>query len=230
VSATNVLGRHLRVLKILHHLQSGRSFTVKELAGCLDVCRRTIFRDLCLLRDAGIRLSFDARRRSYRLTPPNDLAVMPELDVDELTTLVTAVHLSMLQRIPSCRELLRQTTNKLLAGSPYHVRHSVTRLADSCAVDTPAQECSPHAVSIVNQVLLALRQRHVLEIRLLPSHPDGPLDTKLATYQVLANCSTWQITGRSSHHRAVKTFDPRNIAEAEVTDEVYAIPRGYRVG
>ena len=25
-----------------------------------------------------------------------------------------------------------------------------------------------------------------------------------------------------------RTFDPRHIAQADITDEVYAIPRGYR--
>ena len=101
VSATTVLGRHVRVLQILRHLQSGSGFNVQELAGRLDVCRRTVFRDLSLLRDAGIQLVFDAERECYRLAPSNDLLVMPELDADELTTLVTAVHLSMLQGIPA---------------------------------------------------------------------------------------------------------------------------------
>jgi predicted DNA-binding transcriptional regulator YafY len=201
---------------------------VEELAGRLAVCRRTVFRDLGLLRDAGIQLAFDAQRQCYRLAPSSDLLVMPELDADELTTLVTAVHLSMLQSIPPCRDMLRQTTNKLLALSPFHVRHHVTRLADSCAVEVPSNEYPPRAVRMVDQILQALRQRRVLQIRLCASHAEGPLDTKLATYQLLVNVHAWQVTGRSSHHRAVRTFDPRHIARADITDEVYAIPRGYR--
>jgi len=46
--------------------------------------------------------------------------------------------------------------------------------------------------------------------------------------QHIVNINAWQVTGRSSHHNAVKTFDPRQIAQADITDEVYAIPRGYR--
>jgi predicted DNA-binding transcriptional regulator YafY len=228
VSATTVLGRHVRVLQILRHLQSGSSFNVQELAGRLDVCRRTVFRDLSLLRDAGIKLFFDDELECYRLAPHDDLLVTPELDADELTTLVTAVHLSMLQGIPSCRDMLRRTTNKLLALSPFHVRHSVTCLAGSCVVDTPADDYSPRTIRVVHQVLQALRQRRTLQVRLCTSHPEGPLDTNLATYQVLVNINAWQVTGRSSHHGAVRTFDPRHVAQADITDEIYAIPRGYR--
>jgi predicted DNA-binding transcriptional regulator YafY len=218
----------VRVLQILRHLQSGSGFTVQELAGRLDVCRRTVFRDLSLLRDAGIQLVFDAQRECYRLASHDDLVVMPELDADELTTLVTAVHLSMLQGIPSCRDILRQTTNKLLALSPFHVRHSVTRLADSCVVDMPSHDYSPNTVRVMHQILQALQQRRMLHVRLCASHPEGPLETRLATYQVLVTINAWQVTGRSSHHNAVKTFDPRQIAQADITDEVYAIPRGHR--
>ncbi|NLX53903.1 MAG: HTH domain-containing protein [Planctomycetaceae bacterium] len=226
--AASVVGRHVRVLQILRQLQSGQSFTVQELAGRLAVCRRTVFRDLSLLRDAGVSLVFDAQRACYRLAARDDLLQAPDLDADELTMLVTAVHLSVLQGIPGCRDLLRQTTNKLLALSPFHVRHSVARLADACTVDTPARDYSPRTTCVMHQILLALHQRRVLRIRLNATYPEGPLDTSLATYQVLANTSAWQVTGRSSHHRAVMTLDPRQVTQADITDEVYAIPRGYR--
>jgi predicted DNA-binding transcriptional regulator YafY len=228
VSPSRVLGRHARVLQILRHLQSGCGCNVAQLAGRLDVCRRTIFRDLHLLRDAGVELIYDEMQATYRLAPRGDLLVTPELDPDELTTLVTAVHLSMLQGIPACRDVLRQTTDKLLALSPFHVRHNVTCLAGSCSVDTPSDDYSPRTSRIVHQILQALRQRRSLQIRLCPSHPEGPLGTMLATYQVVVTANAWQATGRSSYHRDVRTFDPREIVQAEMTDEVYAIPRDYR--
>ncbi|MHB0956492.1 MAG: helix-turn-helix transcriptional regulator [Pirellulaceae bacterium] len=228
MSTSRVRGRHARVLQILRHLQSGCGCNVAQLAGRLEVCRRTVFRDLHLLRDAGVELIYDDAQASYRLAPHGNLLVAPELDSDELTTLVTAVHLSMLQGIPACRDVLRQTINKLLALSPFQVRHNVTCLAGSCSVTTPSDDYSPGTTRVVDQMLQALRQRRSLQIHLGASHPEGPLCTRLATYQVLVTAHAWQATGRSSHHRAVRTFDPREIAQAEITDEVYAIPRGYR--
>jgi predicted DNA-binding transcriptional regulator YafY len=216
------------VLRILRQLQTGSGLNAAELADQLDVCRRTVFRDLGLLRDAGIAFYFDATTRCYRLAQRDDLLVAPELDVDELTTLIAAVRLSMLQGVPNCRSVLRQTTNKLLAQSPFPVRHGVTLLAGSCFIDTPADCYTPHTTRVLHQVLQALRQRKWLHLHLSGSHPEAPLQTRLAIYQLLVDARAWHVTGRSSYHRDVRTFDVRDIAQAELGDEAYAIPRIYR--
>jgi hypothetical protein len=123
---------------------------------------------------------------------------------------------------------LRKTTNKLLAPSPFPVRHGVTLLAGSCVIDMPADRYAPHTTHVLHLVLQALRQRQWLHLHLGGSHPEAPLQTRLAIYQILVNTHSWNVTGRSSYHRDVRTFDVRDIAQAELADEVYAIPRGYR--
>lgn len=227
MSPSNSVRRHTRVLKILRHLQSGNGCTVDELAGRLDVCRRTIFRDLHLLRDAGVGVIFDDADDLYRLASRDDLSRVPELEAQELSTLVTAVHLSLLQGIPGCRDQLRQVTNKLLAVSPSQVRHCVARLAASCAVAATGDSFPPQASRAMQQVLLALQDRHTVQIQLATTRVEGPLRTRFATYQVRATPTAWQITGRSTHHAAVCTLDPRDMLQVEITDEVYAIPREY---
>jgi predicted DNA-binding transcriptional regulator YafY len=222
-----VARRQSRVLQILRHLQSGNGCTVDELAGRMDVCRRTIFRDLHLLRDAGVDVIFDEAEEQYRLAPRDDLLRAPELAAHELSTLVAAVHLSLLQGIPGCRDQLRQVTNKLLAVSPSQVRHCVARLAASCTVGASGDNFPTQASQAVHQVLLALQDRRTLQIQLSTTGVEGPLCTRFATYQVRATPTAWQITGRSTHHRAVCTLDPRDMLQVEITDEVYAIPREY---
>ena len=227
MSPSNVLRRHARVLKILRHLQSGNGCSVNELAKRLEVCRRSIFRDLKLLRDAGVDIVFDEREDLYRLAPRDDLVHAPQLEAQELSTLVTAVHFSWLQGIPGCRDQLRQVTNKLLAVSPSQVRHCVARLAASCAVAPSGDSFPPQASRAVHQVLLALQDRRTVKIQLATTYAGGPLQTQFATYQVRATPAAWQITGRSTHHGAVCTLDPRDMLQVDITDEVYAIPREY---
>lgn len=227
MSPSNVLRRHARVLKILRHLQSGNGCSVSELAHHLDVCRRTIFRDLHLLRDAGVEIVFDSDEDRYRLAVRDDLVRAPQLEAHELSTLVTAVHLSWLQGIPGCRDQLRQVTNKLLALSPSQVRHCVARLAASCAVAAGGDSFPPQASQAVHQVLLALQDRRTVQVQLASCANEGPLQTRFATYQVRATPAAWQITGRSTHHGTVCTLDPRDMLRVDITDEVYAIPREY---
>lgn len=228
MSAPTVQGRHTRILQILSHLQSGGGLNANELAGQLDVCRRTIFRDLSLLRDVGIDIYFDEEMDCYRLSSRNDLVVTPVLDTEELTTLVAAAHLSVLQNIPACDSLLRQSTTKLLAQSSFQVRHSVTRLTSSCTLRTPSDEYSPRTVLVVQHILQAIRQRRTLRVRLAESECENCIETKFAPFQLVATSDAWQVTGRSWHHRGVRTFDPREIERADITNEIYAIPRGYQ--
>lgn len=230
VSDSSLHGRHARLLQLLYLLQSGTGFDAPQLADQWGVCRRTIYRDLSLVRKAGIELDFDPETKCYRLAPRHDITVTPSLGAEELTTLVTAVHFSLMRGLPDYRKTLERSTALLLSHSSHDIRHSVIRLTDSCAVRTPDQQYSTRDVRIMHHILQATGQRRKLMVTLYERFGGKPLDTRLAPYQVIAASDTWQVIGRSSFHQAVRTFDPREIQSAVVTDEAYAIPRGYRSG
>ena len=145
MSVSRMRRRHVRLLRMLSHLQSGDGFNVGELADQLGICRRTVFRDLSVLREAGFRVQFDGAMDSYRLADRRDVVVAPVLDPEELTTLVAAAHLSVLRSLPECRDVLRRSTNKLLGGLPDRVRHDALRLTNSCMLRSPGERYSPGA-------------------------------------------------------------------------------------
>ena len=64
-----VMARHARVLKILTCLQSGPGFNARQLADHLKVSRRTVFRDLSIIRDSGVVVFFDSIADAYRIHP-----------------------------------------------------------------------------------------------------------------------------------------------------------------
>ncbi len=220
----STLERHARMLKILAHLQTGGGCDATALSRQLGVCRRTVFRDLSLMRRAGIEVYFDDDLNCYRLVPDKDFVVAPTLDPDELTTLVSAVHLSVLHGLPDYCDSLRQSTAKLLSQSPTNVRHAVSRLTDSCVVPRTAECYSPRAVRVIHHVLQALRLRRSLAMTLT-----GSLQTHFSPYQVVADPQSWKVTGRCTYHRCVRCLDPRQVTRVEMTDQAYAIPRGYFV-
>jgi len=224
MSDFTVSGRHARILRILHQLQTGAGLNASELAGELNVCRRTIFRDLNMMRGAGVKLYYDGDLDCYRLLPHQDLMTTPALDQDELTTLVAAVHLSVLRNLPDCHGFLRQSINKLLAGAPPRVQHHLTRIMKSCSVDSADDVADPHTVSVVQRIFSAIAQRKVLRVTVFEPESGSEVVTRFAPYQIVATVDSWRVIGRSSHHRDVRTFDPRHMKHAEVMDEVYAIP------
>jgi proteasome accessory factor B len=61
------LVRMRRLLQLLGHLRTGRGLNARALADLCRVSRRTIFRDLDLLRDAGVPLRYDADEERFRI-------------------------------------------------------------------------------------------------------------------------------------------------------------------
>src|SRR5256885_13634239 len=61
--------RITRLLRLLQMLQSGPGTNASTLAKAFNVGRRTIFRDLQVLRDADLPLEYDARTERYYVSP-----------------------------------------------------------------------------------------------------------------------------------------------------------------
>lgn len=229
MSLPTVPGRHARMLRILHQLQSGSGLNAEELAGQLGVCRRTIFRDLNMMRQAGVELYFEEHLDCYRLSPQENLVATPALDQEELTTLIAAVHLSVLRKLPDCDDLLRQSISKLLACSPRQVQHHATRVIKSCCVHAVDNEDNSQTAQIVHHILTAISQRKILRVKVVDPNAGTEIQTHFAPYQMIAAVDKWQVVGRSSHHRGVCTFEPRDMKQPEITDEIYAIPRRFQL-
>lgn len=60
-------GRLKRVLQLMRALQRGQPRTAEELACLLSVSRRTVFRDLELLAEAGISYTYNRSTGTYSI-------------------------------------------------------------------------------------------------------------------------------------------------------------------
>lgn len=56
-----------RILGLLLMIGNGRAMDVDELAEHFDVARRTVFRDLAVLKRVGVKTSYERLRRRYRV-------------------------------------------------------------------------------------------------------------------------------------------------------------------
>jgi predicted DNA-binding transcriptional regulator YafY len=61
------LTRIRRLLRLIHLLQGGRAYNTESLALECEVSRRTIFRDLGLLREVGVPLVYDELHQGYHV-------------------------------------------------------------------------------------------------------------------------------------------------------------------
>ena len=232
-----VMARHARVLKILTCLQSGPGFNARQLADHLKVSRRTVFRDLSIIRDSGVGVFFDSIADAYRLHPGSQ----PEparLNEEDLTNLVVASLLSQWQYFPGITDSIREATSKLLAGHPDQVKLHIARLLNACRLQPVDNDFSSLKRDIVRALVQAIAQQK--QLRILVDQEDlerwkaiaaeGTATwTKLSPYELTVNGSDWMVSGRSSLHRSIRTFQLDNILNVVFTSDDYEVPRNYRM-
>ena len=232
-----VMARHARVLRILTCLQSGPGFNARQLADHLNVSRRTVFRDLSIIRDSGVVVFFDSIADAYRVHPGSQ----PEpvrLDEEDLPNLVVASILSQWQYFPGISKSIREATSKLLARHPDPVKLHIARVLNGCRLQPLEAGFSSLQRDIIRALLQAIAQQKQLRIlvdrenleRWKAIAAEGTATwTKLSPYFLSVNGSEWTVCGRSSLHRSVRTFQLDNILNVVFTSDDFQLPRNYRV-
>jgi predicted DNA-binding transcriptional regulator YafY len=215
-----------RCLRLLDILQSRIGYHAKQLANDLGVSHRTIFRDLRLLRDAGISLTRNSRKSGYivgchvRMEPTR-------LSDEELLALLMAAHVSVLSRAPQIGGLVHRAVRKLLGQASANCREEAANLLNSVVRQPSFIPWPEGKKNICSTIMLALRHKQPLRIVYHPGHKTrGPVRTKITPDHLVVSEATWHLVGRSSWHRRTCKFDIGLIQHAEQIDEIPTVNRG----
>ena len=217
-----------RLLRLLELLQSGQYYDVAKLAAECGVSRRTIFRDLALLQKSGVQVRFDGTRQGYTVPgrtflPPADLAV------DETLSLLNlCAQLGGEQGIPF-RQSARSAALKLASNLPASLRDGIEELAQSVVILQDARNPLTAARDDYEMMLEAFQQRRRVQLLYDSLFEGRHIATVLSPYSILFKRRSWYVIGRSSMHRAIRTFNVGRILHAELLEKTYHIPRWFRL-
>ncbi len=223
--------KQARTIRLLACLQGGTAFNAKELSQRFKVSRRTIYRDLNLIRRAGIRIAFDNRTCGYRLEKePEPLPVGLGLSVRDVAKLVLTSHLSVLCAVPQFRISVRESLARLMLTFPSSIREAVGTLLNCCEVDLPLPTYPAHTMDLVEQILegMVRRRQLRLEMRWLPYPPLKPRRIQLAPYRLIADHHTWWLFGRSTQHQRIVRVCISDIRNITVSNQTYTLPAHLR--
>ncbi len=209
-------------------LQGDRGFNAEALALECGVSRRTIFRDLDLLRQSSIPLEFDDQRRHYRipgacLLPPTNFT--PE---EALAMLVLCHEFGNGGGLPFLGPA-RTAAVKLESSLPARLREQLRNVTAALHIQpspiNPLEGCKP----IYEQLLDAVADRHNVRIHYESLTEHKKLVTRLSPYRLFFSRRSWYVVGRSSIHRAKRTFHLGRIERIEPLPEHFEIPRGFSI-
>lgn len=215
-----------RLLELIGLLQAGKGRNVSSLAADCEVTRRTIFRDLAILRQSGVPILFDEEFQAYHLDgsyllPPTNFSASEALAVLVLCSEVGS-HRQMPFLAPAHSAAL-----KLECSLPAALRKELRGVADAIRIRLQPANPLDGQSPIYQQLLDAIALRRSVRIEYDSLFDGQIIRTRLSTYRMLFSRHSWYAIGRSSLHRSVRTFNVGRIRRLEATDEKYSIPKNF---
>jgi predicted DNA-binding transcriptional regulator YafY len=206
------IARLSRCLRLLNVLRTG--CRIGDLAREFEVSRRTVYRDLALLAEAGICVFYDTKRCCHAIRRDPDLRAAKLLP-EELMALLLSAHIFSLSCSAEVGRPLRQAVGKLVAQTPMALRAEIMNLLTSVS-GRPLPTLWPRASqSVIGEILAAIRSDNPLRIVYRTDDESASaVHTKISAHRLVATDGRWYLVGRSSWHRKVCRFDLQHIRHA----------------
>lgn len=216
----------MRLVRLIELLQAGKGYSVDALAVECGVSRRTVFRDLDVLREAGVPLVFDEDLRVYqipgwRMLPPTSFTP------DEALALIVLGHELGNGRGVPLMKAARRAVMKLESSLPQRVRDYLRQVAPGVRIAMGPTNTLEGTDRIYEQLVQALGERRAVRVHYDSLTEWQMIVTRLAPYQLLFSRRSWYVIGRSSLHREVRTFNLGRIRKLEPLDDRYQIPHKF---
>jgi proteasome accessory factor B len=220
------LERTYRLLKMIGLLQAGRGYNVEGLAEACQVSRRTIFRDLEILRRAGLTLHYDDVQQRYRIPGPAYLPPM-KFTADEALALMVLCHeMGGSTGLPFLGPA-RSAAVKLESVLPNHLRQQLRNVAGALEIRTAPSNPLAGQDNVFQQLLSAVANGQCVRIQYQSLAERKLIGTRLSPYRLIFSRRSWYVIGRSSLHRATRTFNLARVLHIELLEQPYAIPQGF---
>lgn len=219
------IGKIRRLLHVLERLQSGRIYNAGELADFCKVSRRTIFRDIKTLQDSGVEILHDSSRNGYWISsgaylPPTDFTL-----AETLSLMLLAQSLGGKEHGVPFFSHARDAALKLQSSIPNHLRQYVGELTASVSLKTESQQTQLSAnQQHYERILESLTTRSKIRLQYDSFYEGGVIRTLVSPYRLLFQRRAWYVIGRSSLHRAIRTFHVGRIKESELLEDSFEIP------
>jgi proteasome accessory factor B len=215
-------------LNLIGLLQAGKGFNIDGLAVECGVSKRTIFRDLDLLKASNVPIAFDADRQQYGMSGSFFLPATNFTPEEALALIVLCHELGNRSGVPFLQSA-RSAAMKLESTLPGRLRDQLREIAPALNIHPEPANPLEGKHAFYERLVEAYGKRRCVRIRYGSLHDGGEIRTKLSPYRLFFSRRSWYVVGRSSLHRAVRTFNLGRVVEIEMLEESYKIPHGFSV-
>jgi proteasome accessory factor B len=212
-----------RMLRIHEQLRRNSHVNCTRLVKLLEVCRKTVVRDISFMRDRlDLPIEFDPRRRTYRYTQP--VNAFPTVQVTEgelLALLVARRALEQYRGTPFHRQL--EIAFEKLAGG-LKDRISFSPADELSAVSFKNIGLGKADLAIFNPLSAAVLRQTEVEFDYRKPGETKATRRRVQPYHLAHRENLWYLIGFDSARTALRTFALPRITEVAVTGAAFVRP------
>ncbi len=217
-----------KLLQIMTMLLTGQNYSVNDLAKTLNVSKRTVFRYLDDLRDAGIPCYYDNRNHSYRIDSEFFMPV-PNLTEQEALSLFLLVYKFKDYINLPFNNLALKAALKIESKLPEKTKRYCNNVLTNISV-----KAQPNVKENFNYEIFILLQQAILRKRVVNICYNSFLEEKVMTfelypYHLLLNKHKWYVIGKSSIDKKDRAFHLEQITKIEIQNKCFIQDEGFDV-
>jgi len=218
------ISRISRIVRVLATLQSGQDYTTDDLAGMLGKSRRTIFRDLKDIQQAGIPIYYDKIKHSYTI---DQKFFMPpiNLNAQEVLSLFLLIFRSHLNSPFKNSALF--AGHKIESNISRDLRKYCNEALQHISVGSkPQVKVNLHDDRFA-QLLKAIMKKKIMNIHYYLPMKREIIITDLYPYHLRHDGFQWCLIGKSLFHEEIYTFNINQIREMNVLDKCFIMDKEF---
>lgn len=209
-------------------IRAGEYPNASTLARALEVCPRTIQRDIEFLRDRlGAPLAFDPRRNGYAYRDPDYRLPLLTLTEGELVALFLAERVLQQYRGTPYGPDLARAFAKLTAGLGESVTVDLRHLGGVHSFRTTAPpEFDP---GVFRDLAAATARHRRVVLRYWSASRDAETRREVDPYHLASVDGQWYLIGFCHLRGSVRMFAPARVRALEVTGATFVPPEDFRI-
>jgi predicted DNA-binding transcriptional regulator YafY len=217
-----------RIAALDQAIRAGQYPNAKTIGKRLDVCRRTVLRDVEFLRDRlGAPIDFDPIRNGYFYRDPTFRLPTVSMTEGELLALVLAERILRQYRGTPYGPDLARAIKKITEGLNDVLTVDLGLLADSYSFRTTAPESFDPDVFL--GLTTAVRQRRRVVIRYWTASRNAETCREVDPYHLACVDGHWYLVAHCCLRGDIRMFAPSRIRSLELTETTFTPPAGFRI-
>lgn len=216
------ISRIQRLMRLIVVLQTSSSQTVADLMKELNVSRRTLFRDLDVLKAAGIPIYHD-RDRGYRINQSFYLKPVNLTVPETLGLMLLTKHFAGRANEPLVGPAIA-AIYKLLTTVPEPLRSACSEMMANVTVEHAPKILSDGESKFYACVSRCIDERRVVRFNYQGPLDDKPLAGKLQPYLLHFSNRAWYVLGHSDTHNEVRMFKLMRFMSMSRTEQRFNRP------